>query len=309
MNFLYKIYFALPNFARIGIIGKVINRLLSMLLKRIFDATVPAYLKRTAHRAGYGLNTGPRDETYIVSLTSFPARINDLWITVETILRQSFKPDKVILWLAEEQFPGRKLSDSLLQLQKRGLTIEFCDEDLRSHKKYFYAMQQYPDANIITLDDDSYYPKDVLSKVVDLHKKYPKAICANRAHKITFGNNRIKKYRNWKINYNKILSPSYLLVPTGVGGVLYPPHSLSPSLFEKELFKEICFQADDLWLKVNGILVETKVVTNKYFNKDLIAVSKTQNEKLLDNNSYGGGNDSQLISLLNYFDLTIHPDS
>ena len=107
MNFLYALYFALPNFAFLSLPGKAINRLLGMILKRLLDLFMPRYLKRTAAKAGYGLNTEKRDELYIVSLTSFPARMEDIWITIETILRQSFKPDKIILWLGQDKFPGK----------------------------------------------------------------------------------------------------------------------------------------------------------------------------------------------------------
>ena len=164
MNLLYRIYFGLPNFAVLGLLGKAINRGLGFLLKWIFDAFVPTYLQKTAVSAGFGLNTEKRDRLYIVSLTSFPARIDDIWVTIEILLRQTFKPDKIILWLAQNQFPSTKaIPESLFQLLDRGLTIEFCEEDLRAHKKYFYAFQQYPDANIITVDDDLYYDRYLLS--------------------------------------------------------------------------------------------------------------------------------------------------
>jgi len=306
MNKLYSIYFWLPNFARVGILGKVINYIFLKILKIIFDRYMPGYLRKTGDQAGLGINTVPREEKYIVSLTSFPARINDIWISIDTMLRQTFKPDMVILWLAEEQFPDKKLPVELLDLQKRGLIIRYCD-DLRSHKKYYYTLVEYPDANIITVDDDSYYPSTILESLIELHIKNKGVVCANRAHLITFdeaGN--IKPYRSWKHNYKKITQPSQLLVPTGVGGVLYPPASLNEKVLDKTIFKEICFFADDLWLKANGYLNNTPVVTTKRFNKDLIAVSKTQNEKLLSQNSFGGGNDVQFTKVLDYFKIDIN---
>jgi len=305
MNFLYSLYYLLPNFAKLGIAGKAINVVLLKIMKRIFDFFIPAYLKRTSGRSGHGINKIPRDTKYIVSLTSFPGRINDVWISIETILRQTFKPDMVILWLAEEQFPDRMLPESLTALQKRGLTIKFC-EDLKSHKKYYYTFLEYPDAIIITVDDDSYYPKNLLQSLVDAHKKYPSCICANRAHKITFSeNNTILPYRKWKHNYKGITSPHALLVPTGVGGVLYPPGSLHKTIFDKDVFNEICFYADDLWLKANALMQNTKVVTTPGFNKDLIAVSSTQSEKLVMHNSHGGGNDEQFRKIIKHFDLEL----
>lgn len=306
MNTFYKLYFALPNFARIGLAGKAINRILGMILKRIFDAFVPAYLKRTAQKAGYGLITEPRDETYIVSLTSFPARIDEIWITIETILRQSFKPDKIILWLAKSQFPDAIIPESLENLKKRGLTINFCDEDLRSHKKYYYVMESYPEANIVTFDDDVYYPSNTLLDIIKLHQKYPKVICANRAHKITFTKKGLtNEYSKWKHNYKVISYPNHLLTQVGVGGVLYPPGSLHNEVFNTIVFKEICFHADDLWLKVMAIKKGTKVVTNKRYNKDFITITSSQKEKLVANNVFGGGNDEQLKRLLNHYKIDL----
>ena len=304
MNFLYRIYFALPNFARIGIVGKIINRILGLILKTLFDAIVPPYLKRTASKAALGLNKEQRDEVYIVSLTSFPARINDIWVTIEILLRQTFKPDKIILWLADEQFPDKVLPESLTSLIKRGLTIEYCD-DLRSHKKYFYSMQQFPDANIITFDDDLYYDKYALKNVVDLHKRFPELIATNRAHKFTFDKNgQVKKYRKWKHNVTDTKS-SHLLVPTGGAGTLYPPGSLHNQAFNKELMKELCFHADDIWLKMMGYMNDKMVVTNNRYNKDFVTIASTQNEKLVSTNVINGGNDQQLQNICKHYNIKL----
>jgi hypothetical protein len=305
MNTLYQIYFLLPNFSFLGKVGKGINYIMAKCLKLFFDYYMPRYLQHTATEAGMGINTNSNsgEEKYIVSLTSFPARINDIWLCIETILRQNYKPDMIILWLAEEQFPERILPRNLLKLQERGLIIKYCD-DLKSHKKYYYTLQEYPNANIITLDDDSYYPENVIENLIKLHEESANSICANRAHKITYtSTGEIKSYRKWLHNYKKILKPSHILVPTGVGGVLYPANSLDPRILNKEVLKNICFQADDLWLKVHAYLNGSMVVTSKKYNKDLIAVSKTQNEKLLSKNSYGGGNDEQLKNILDYYNI------
>lgn len=305
MNFLYRLYFALPNFARIGIIGKIINRILGMTLKRILDAYIPGYLKRTAEKAGYGLNTEPREETYIVSLTSFPARINEIWITIETILRQSFKPDQIILWLGKDQFPNQLLPETLENLKNRGLSVEFV-EDLRSHTKYYYTLQRFPNVNVITLDDDLYYPIDTLERLVKIHTNNPKLICANRVHKFCFNrNNQIEPYRKWFHNFkgNPKVSSEFLL--TGVSGVLYPPNALHKDVFKKETFKQLCFFADDVWLTIHALRNNTPIITSSYFNKDFVTVSKSQRVRLLSSNSHGGGNDVQLKNVLEYYSIDL----
>jgi hypothetical protein len=37
------------------------------------------------------------------------------------------------------------------------------------------------------------------------------------------------------------------LLPTGVGGVLYPPHALHSDVTDSTLFMKLCPTADDLW--------------------------------------------------------------
>lgn len=304
MNTLYNIYYSFPSFTFLGKFGKGINYAMGRVLKVLLDRQVPSHMEKTAARAGSGISNAGGEVNYIVSLTSFPARINDVWISVETILRQSFKPDMIILWLAEEQFPDKKIPEKLAKLQDRGLTIKYCD-DLRSHKKYYYTLKEYPNANIITLDDDLYYDKDVLKNVVELHKKYPDCIATNRAHEIIIKDGKVLPYRKWNHNATNIIKPSHLLLQTGGAGTLYPPGSLHPDVLDKKLIKELCFHADDVWLKMMAYLNGTKIVTNKKYDKDPITVSSTQNEKLVSTNVIHGGNDTQLNNILNYYNIEI----
>lgn len=305
MNLIYSIYFLLPNFKRFGFIGKVVNKVLEMALKRIFDRTVPSYLKRTQKHQGSGLNTEKRETEYIVSLTSFPARIDQIWISIECILRQTFKPDAIYLWLSEEQFPDKKLPTSLTNLEQRGLTIKFCQDDLKAHKKYYYSMLLHKDANIITVDDDLYYDKNLLKNVIEIHEQNPGLIATNRAHKIKFNGTQMEPYKKWEhVTTDSI--PSHLIMQTGGCGTLYPPAALIDTTFDKELIKDLCFYADDLWLKVMSILSNRKVVTNKKYNKDHLSIATTQREKLVKTNVISGGNDVQLRNLLDYFKIDIY---
>lgn len=304
MNFIYRIYYALPNFEQYGLGGKVINKLLEMILKRFFDAFVPAYFKRTQKKQGSGLNYIHREQRYIVSFTSFPARINEVWIAAECMLRQTFKPDMIILWLSKQQFEGEALPENLLSLKSRGLTIEFCDDDLKAHKKYYYAMQAFPNDNIITLDDDLYYDNKTLERVVTLHSQYPNFIAANRAHKIVLTDEGVAKYKKWERRTTDSI-PSHLIFSTGGGGTLYPPGTLNDTAFDTSLIKTLCYHADDVWLKVMAILSGKKVATNTYYSKNIISISKTQQEKLVTHNVKSGGNDEQLEKLCAYFEIDL----
>ena len=73
-----------------------------------------------------GITDKKRSPEVIVSLTSFPARINSVEKTIRTLLTQTLKPDRVILWLAEEQFHNKEndLPRQLLALKNFGLDID-----------------------------------------------------------------------------------------------------------------------------------------------------------------------------------------
>ena len=119
-----------------------------------------------------GINTESRNPRIIVSLTTFPARINTVYKTVTTLLQQTVKPDILVLWLAEEQFPNKQLPENLINLEKYGLTIKWC-KDIKSFKKLIPSLKEYPEDIIITLDDDYYYDKDLLKTLLEEHEKYP----------------------------------------------------------------------------------------------------------------------------------------
>lgn len=306
MNFIYNIYFFLPNFKNYGLVGKVIHKTLELILKRIFDYTVPSYFKRTQKNYGSGLNTSPRNLKYIVSLTSFPARIDQIWISIECILRQTFKPDAIYLWLSKEQFPDRVLPKNLKDLENRGLTIKFCDDDLKAHKKYYYSMLLHKDAYIITVDDDLYYDSGLLENLIKIHTQHPTLISTNRAHKITFTEeNQLQPYKNWE-HVTTEKSPSHLIMQTGGCGTLYPPAALIETAFDKKLINDLCFHADDIWLKIMSILSNKLVVTNRKYNKDHLSICSTQREKLVKTNVITGGNDVQLRNLIGYFHLDLN---
>lgn len=303
MNRILRFYYSLPHDYRLGFITKIINRLTARTVKRVLDRIVPAYFIKTQNNFPSGINKEPRDQKVIVSLTSFPGRINDVWIVIECLLRQSFKPDKIVLWLSKEQFPDYQLPQNLLAQKERGLEINFVKDDLRSHKKYIYAFEDFPDAKVITVDDDLYYDRHLIRNLIELKKRFPNDIATNRAHLITYSvDGSINNYSKWKHNIDYTL-PSYNMVQTGGFGTLYNKEDLSISYNNVEIIKLLIPFADDLWLKTQTLLTSKKVVTNNRYNKDPITIKKSQMEKLVNTNVISGGNDSQLRAVLDHFKL------
>lgn len=301
MNLLYRIYFLLPR----GFLGYKFDVLMYKTLKLFFDNLYVPYLHFILNFHFNGLNKKDREKKIIVSLTSHPGRINSVWISLATILRQKVKPDKVILWLAKEQFPELKLPKSLIKLKKYGLTIRWCNEDLRSHKKYYYAFKEFPNDIIITVDDDVYYSNKIISELIRLNKEYPNCICSNKVNKIMFLNGVLLPYNKWFNNYKKNLCPSKDLLQVGISGVLYPPRCFTDEVFNKDLFCKLSYYADDLWLKFCSLLIGNEVVTSEYFNKELISVGNTQDDGLYKHNVNNNMNDVQLMMLIDYYKLDL----
>lgn len=184
----------------------------------------------------------------VVSLTSYPRRFAVLHLTLSCLLRQTIRPDAVILWIADADFD--QLPAPVLKLQKQGLVIRRIHRarSLKSFKKIIPALREMPDAYIATADDDLYYPADWLEGLVDTVAAHPGRIAAQRAHRILYLNDgRMESYERWKKNISGAVEGADIF-GTGAGGILYPPGSLHPDVLREDLFLTLCPLADDLWL-------------------------------------------------------------
>ena len=163
-------------------------------------------------------------------------------------------------------------------------------------------MLEYPEAIIITVDDDIWYPQDLIEKLLYSYLRYPFAVSAMRARRIAFdqaGN--IAPYIEWDQENKTVGLPSYCLLATGVGGILYPPHCMHRELFNIEAIKTLCLYADDLWLKVMQILNGTPVViADTPFT--LQYIDGTQENALWRSNITESRNDEQIARILGKYD-------
>lgn len=205
----------------------------------------------------------------IISLTTFPARINTVHLVIKTLLAQTVPADKVVLWLASEQFPKREqeLPQSLLELTHQGLEIKWCP-DIKSYKKLIPALEIFPTDNIITADDDIIYPNDFLEQLLETHKHYPKDIIAHRVRKIAVRKNQILPYKKWRLSetrgiFNFAFRGGYNNLLGGGGGVLYPPKSLDSNVFDSEKFMTLCKHQDDVWFWAMAVKNNRKIIPTK----------------------------------------------
>lgn len=239
----------------------------------------------------------------IISLTSFPERIDEVPYTIYSLLNQSLKPCKVVLWLAIDEFPNKEkdLPEKLLNLKNNGLSIGWCN-NLKSFKKLIPSLKEYPHNIIVTADDDIFYQKDWLKSLYDAYLNNPNSIICTRGRKIKFKNKTLDKYETWELCKTQE-DASYLNLMTGIGGVLYPPNSLNNNVFDYDLACEICPDADDLWFWAMAVINKTKIAIIEFQKLVSLNISRdlrlTNKKRLFDSNIEK--NDVQVENILNNF--------
>ena len=237
--------------------------------------------------------SSPEEADYVVSLTTYPARVGNVWRVIEMAANQRGIQDKyaICLYLIKSEFEGIDLPAKIKELQARGLTVKFNEENLKCHNKYFYAFKDYPEKTVITIDDDLQYNHHTILGLIKKNKEYPKCIIYNRGNRIL--NN--EPYNNWPFVEN-MTCPQQDVFPTGVGGVLYPPHCCNEFVTDMGVIKKTCLRADDLWLNFMSRLNHTKVVQSGLKSTYMVLPDTSQQTALwlVNNDVVQVGNDVQI---------------
>lgn len=241
----------------------------------------------------------------IVSLTSFPKRINKLWMVIDILLRQTVKVDKILLYLSKEQFPNEygDLPKSLLYYEDFGLEIIFVEGDIRSHKKYYYVFKDYPDDLIITVDDDIFYPTTMIETLLYYHQKYPSSIICRYARYIQRNSQGcVLSSSKWKhIRKNEVENKSAFLGTGGGTMFPYPSKCLYKDVLDIKLALQLAPIEDDLWLNTMARLQGTSIIVVKNY-KDILPVIISDNLKLFsENGGVENQTDIQLRNVINYY--------
>ena len=251
-----------------------------------------------------GLNTTEnREKKIIVSLTTTPSRIREVSYAIGTMLRQTMKPDRIVLVLSKTEMEGVTLPYWLRKQQECGVEILY-REDLGTHTKYYYMLKAEPEQLLITIDDDILYRKNVIELLFQSYQRHPNAVSALRTHLITFDTaGEINPYNTWRQRWSELIDvPSMRLFATGVGGVLYPPHCMHEEVFAREKFMMLCSGQDDLWLKTMQIMNNTPCVLAAK-QCSLRYIPNTQKNGRWRTNVINNMNDTAMMNILKEYNL------
>jgi len=246
------------------------------------------------------------DMEIVVSLTTYGKRLYDVYLAIESIMRQTLKPNKIVLWLGDE-VNDTDIPITLKKQQKRGLEIRYC-KDIMSYTKLIPSLKTFPDSAIITIDDDNLYNFDLIENLITSYKKNPNLIHSARIHRMKLiGKNKLEKYEKWDMSYEHFdVSP--LNFPTGAGGVLYPPGCFNKEIFNQDVFMNICKYNDDVWFKAMALLngaMSRKIYTHDKSGNDFL-LNKNDNIQdtgLFKININKGMNDIQIKAVFDKYNL------
>lgn len=242
----------------------------------------------------------PNDLPLIVSCTSIPSRFHVLDKVVRSVLNQSKPPRKMLLWL-HERHEGT-LPESLKRMEGDKFAIGYTSLD-SPHCKLVPTLSAYPDATVVTCDDDLMYEPEWLETLWHSHQQHPTDVIAHIARNITYaGNGDVNSYKRWPMVPERDHT-SMELLPLGYGGVLYPAGVLPAIASDSELYLQLAPKADDLWFravaKQAGVTARTslKAPSTPYPmpNSQWVSLKKT--------NVKEDGNRQQWLALEKYFGL------
>ena len=275
---------------------------------RIIEILFVIYLSVYRLLRRYPIPLNDTDGKFIVSLTSFPARIGTVWIVIDSLMRQTVRPSKICLYLSDEEFPdGRaSLPRRLLDYERLGLEICFRSYNLMPHGKYFYALQEYPSCDVVTVDDDCYYYPDRIERLVSLHVSHPCCVCSNSVHVICYRPDGTPlPYKEWLCPMCPV-EPSLTNVALGCSGVYYPAGVFkNQAVFDMENIRLLALRTDDLWLRIHETLEGIPVAGGGYQFPGL-SIRGTQKIALRHNNcsnEENNGNDVAWKKLCNHYKI------
>ena len=267
------------------------------VLRFVARHTLPSYMAKPAN------GTQQQNADIIISFTSFPARINNVWQVVECMMRQTYKPRRILLWLSKEQFSTpESIPASLRQRENDVFQIRMVDGDLRSHKKYYYVSKEYPDSLIFLIDDDIYYDTRLVERTMKASENHPDAVICNYGYHVTHNpDGSTKPYNSW-IHETGSSTSSDLFFGSG-GGTLFRPCNLHPDLTDIDSALACCPIADDIWLNAMTRLAHRPVVMLK--NGIILPIFNANNVELRTQNQDESKNDQQINAVNEHYKTQI----
>lgn len=221
----------------------------------------------------------------VVNMTTWTKRDWCLPIMLTNFKKQTLVPDKIILWLSEEEYNKEKLPKHILKCLSEGLLtdIMWVKKNTYCHKRH-ECFKYFNDCFNVIVDDDILYPNNYLSEIVNSAKKHMNTITCYCANSIEYNGVKpiIKHGVVGESIYNNFMG----------GCCCFPPNTYPLESFEYETLRDKYVpKCDESWMraffikkhmKINIVKDRSKVRFNIINNTQSDAVWN-ENKKVLKN--------------------------
>lgn len=186
----------------------------------------------------------------IVSLTSYPARISNVGMSIYLLLnKQSVKPNDIYIWLAKAEFPNGVSdlpADLLSMAQLPQVHLMWVDKNTFTHKKHEIFKHTSKNDLVFLVDDDVCYSNDLIQRCLQAHDKFPNAIVGYNHYSQHIYNGYRILYNEPNIDWSIPRFDTRLCTQCMIPAYLYPQQALlSENLVKRDVLCPVC---DETWL-------------------------------------------------------------
>lgn len=206
---------------------------------------------------------------FVLSVATYAPRFSSIAKVFRALQNQDVLPVETHIWIPREDAPEGLASlphDALAAFSEwGGVSLHWVDEDLGPHNKYYHLLGRGVELPVLTIDDDAILSSGHFRALWEAHLRFPDCVVAGRTHRIGVqedsGRFSLLPYAEWGLEQSAIVNkPSHALLPTGLGGIMYPPNVLPSYTFDSASIVSTCLYGDDLWLKTMELIADVRVV-------------------------------------------------
>ena len=206
----------------------------------------------------------------ILSCTTTNERLNLLFYMVESLKKQTLKPDLFFVNISSEPYLfDEGITNIPFWLNNDFVKINWV-KNTGPYRKLLPVIEKVDSGDIlITADDDVLYNPLWLKDLVQLAEKHPQHIICTRARvmkKNVFGC--WQNYINWEPIEG--IKEGMLLLPIGCGGIVFRKNLVDMDFLLNPISQKISPTTDDLWFRMASLIKETPVYVCQEIDRENI---------------------------------------
>lgn len=218
--------------------------------------TLTSHLKHIAYcyfKKELRLKSNALADNVVISLTTTPIRINNIWPTINSLMLQSVKPKKIYLWIPKSyvRFPEQTINELPDFIRNNPLIqTEFITKDFGPATKLlpYLETNTQKDQKIIVVDDDRIYPKHLIKTLLHYSNLEPNA---------AIGIGGVAVLGKLHTQYNRTKKIAAIDILLGSQGYLIKPKFFTDEIFNYPTNLPEAFYEDDVW--IGGHLIKNGI--------------------------------------------------